>query len=149
MASNLRFEITYGAQAWLRLSAHHGPKRDVIAAVKKMIKAKPAVEGAGVRLQRAFGFGDTRQFDPFLLLDDFRNERPEDYRAGFPWHPHRGIETVTYMLAGQVEHKDSIGNAGTIARLDRFRQGGKGCVGIEVTRVAGRGRGQTEDGRQT
>ena len=65
-----------------------------IRPVKRIVQSKPAIEGAGVRLRRAFGFGDTGEFDPFLLLDDFRNDRPEDYRAGFPWHPHRGIETI-------------------------------------------------------
>src|SRR6266705_1167090 len=68
--------------------------------VKRLIKAKPTLEGAGVHLRRAFGFGNTSDFDPFLLLDDFRNEIPNDYLAGFPWHPHRGIETITYVLAG-------------------------------------------------
>ena len=68
--------------------------------VQQIIQAKPTLEGAGVKLQRAFGFGKTKDFDPFLLLDDFRNDNPEDYRAGFPWHPHRGIETITYVLAG-------------------------------------------------
>ena len=75
-----------------------------IRQVKRLVKAKPTMEGAGVRLRRAFGFGATSETDPFLLLDDFRNERPEDYLAGFPWHPHRGIETITYVLDGDVEH---------------------------------------------
>src|SRR5437667_22563 len=77
--------------------------------VRRLIKAKPTLEGAGVHLRRAFGFGNTSEFDPFLLLDDFRNDIPEDYLAGFPWHPHRGIETITYVLAGTVEHGDSMG----------------------------------------
>lgn len=77
-------------------------------------KARPAREGAGVNLHRAFGFGDTESTDPFLLFDDFRGDRPEDYIAGFLWHPHRGIETVTYVLAGTVEHGDSLGNSGTL-----------------------------------
>ena len=89
-----------------------------IRPVKRIVKAKPTMEGAGVRLDRAFGFGDPSEFDPFLLLDDFRNERPEDYLAGFPWHPHRGIETVTYVLAGTVEHGDSLGNRGTVEAGD-------------------------------
>src|SRR5881397_166405 len=77
--------------------------------IKRLIKSKPTLEGAGVHLRRAFGFGNTSDFDPFLLLDDFRNDIPEDYLAGFPWHPHRGIETITYVLAGTVEHGDSMG----------------------------------------
>ena len=71
-----------------------------IRPVKRIIQSKPTIEGAGVKLRRAFGFGDTGEFDPFLLFDDFRNDRPDDYLAGFPWHPHRGIETITYVLAG-------------------------------------------------
>lgn len=74
-----------------------------IRPVKRLIKSKPTLEGAGVHLRRAFGFGNTKEFDPFLLLDDFRNDVPEDYLAGFPWHPHRGIETITYVLAGTVQ----------------------------------------------
>ena len=80
--------------------------------VKQILQTQPTIEGAGVKLQRAFGFGKTKEFDPFLLLDDFRNENPQDYLAGFPWHPHRGIETITYVLAGSVEHGDSLGNKG-------------------------------------
>jgi redox-sensitive bicupin YhaK (pirin superfamily) len=75
-----------------------------LRAVKEVIQTKPTIEGAGVKLERAFGFGKTKDSDPFLLLDDFRNNNPEDYLAGFPWHPHRGIETITYVLAGSVEH---------------------------------------------
>src|SRR4029450_11330887 len=75
-------------------------------------------EGAGVKLRRAFGFGDTSEYDPFLLLDDFRNENPADYPAGFPWHPHRGIETITYVLSGTVSHGDSLGNQGTLGAGD-------------------------------
>jgi redox-sensitive bicupin YhaK (pirin superfamily) len=82
--------------------------------VKKILHSTPTVEGAGVNLNRAFGFGKTSDFDPFLLLDDFRSPNPEDYLAGFPWHPHRGIETITYMLDGLVEHGDSMGNKGVI-----------------------------------
>lgn len=77
-------------------------------------EAVAAMEGAGVKLHRAFGFQNPEQFDPFLLFDDFRNERPEDYLAGFPWHPHRGIETITYVLNGTVEHGDSLGNSGVL-----------------------------------
>ena len=87
-----------------------------IRPVKRLIKSKPTLEGAGVHLRRAFGFGNTHDFDPFLLLDDFRNDVPEDYLAGFPWHPHRGIETITYVLAGTVEHGDSMGNQGRHCR---------------------------------
>ena len=101
--------------------------------VRKTIEARPAVEGAGVRLRRAFGFGDTSEFDPFLLLDDFRNDRPADYMAGFPWHPHRGIETITYVLAGTVEHADSLGNKGTIGIGDvQWMTAGSGIIHQEM-----------------
>ena len=78
----------------------------------------PTREGAGVNLHRVFGFGDTTLTDPFLMMDDFRNDRPEDYIKGFPWHPHRGIETITYVLAGTVAHGDSLGNQGLLGAGD-------------------------------
>src|SRR5688572_10008678 len=77
-------------------------------------KSEPTLEGAGVHLKRALGFRELPRFDPFLLLDDFRSDRPEYYRRGFPWHPHRGIDTITYVLDGEVEHGDSLGNRGLI-----------------------------------
>ena len=101
--------------------------------VKQFVHAKPTLEGAGVHLRRAFGFGNTSDFDPFLLLDDFRNDAPENYRAGFPWHPHRGIETITYVLAGHVEHGDSLGNSGAIAAGDvQWMTAGSGIVRQEM-----------------
>jgi hypothetical protein len=101
--------------------------------VKRAIQSKPAIEGAGVHLRRAFGFGNTEDFDPFLLLDDFRNDRPADYLAGFPWHPHRGIETITYVLAGTVEHGDSLGNSGAIAAGDvQWMTAGSGIIHQEM-----------------
>src|SRR6476620_7513668 len=104
-----------------------------IRPVKRVVKSKPALEGAGVHLRRAFGFGNTSDFDPFLLLDDFRNDIPEDYVAGFPWHPHRGIETITYVLAGTVEHGDSLGNRGAIAAGDvQWMTAGSGIIHQEM-----------------
>jgi quercetin 2,3-dioxygenase len=101
--------------------------------VKRLIKSKPTREGAGVHLRRAFGFGNTSEFDPFLLLDDFRNGVQEDYLAGFPWHPHRGIETITYVLAGTVEHGDSMGNHGAIAAGDvQWMTAGSGIIHQEM-----------------
>ncbi len=101
--------------------------------IKRVVKAKPTVEGAGVRLRRAFGFGATSDFDPFLLLDDFRNDVPEDYLAGFPWHPHRGIETITYVLAGTVEHGDSLGNRGSLGPGDiQWMTAGRGIIHQEM-----------------
>src|SRR5262245_28118090 len=112
-----------------------------IRPVKRLVKAKPTIEGAGVHLNRAFGFGNTGDFDPFLLLDDFRNERPADYLAGFPWHPHRGIETITYVLAGTVDHGDSMGNAGTIGAGDiQWMTAGSGIVHQEMPRGDADGR---------
>ena len=106
-----------------------------IRAIKRLIKAKPTIEGAGVHLRRAFGFGNTQDFDPFLLLDDFRNDKPEDYLAGFPWHPHRGIETITYMLSGNVEHGDSLGNQGVLAAGDvQWMTAGSGIIHQEMPR---------------
>ena len=104
-----------------------------IRSVKRLVKAKPTLEGAGVHLRRAFGFGNTSDFDPFLLLDDFRNDRPEDYLAGFPWHPHRGIETITYVLAGDVEHADSLGHRGVIGAGDvQWMTAGSGIIHQEM-----------------
>ncbi len=101
--------------------------------VKKVVEAKPTMEGAGVKLHRAFGFGDTTEFDPFLLFDDFRNDRPDDYLAGFPWHPHRGIETVTYVLAGTVDHADSLGNSGALGAGDvQWMTAGSGILHQEM-----------------
>ncbi len=109
--------------------------------VKKLVQAKPTLEGAGVRLRRAFGFGDPGEFDPFLLLDDLRNERPEDYAAGFPWHPHRGIETISYVLAGTVEHGDSMGNRGTIGAGDiQWMTAGRGIIHQEMPKGDPKGR---------
>jgi hypothetical protein len=112
-----------------------------IRPVSRLVKAKPTLEGAGVHLRRAFGFGDTSEFDPFLLLDDFRNDRPEDYLAGFPWHPHRGIETITYVLAGTVEHGDSLGNRGAIAAGDvQWMTAGSGIIHQEMPKGDHNGR---------
>jgi hypothetical protein len=109
--------------------------------VRRLIKAKPTLEGAGVHLRRAFGFGSTSDFDPFLLLDDFRSDRPEDYLAGFPWHPHRGIETITYVLAGTVEHGDSLGNGGVIGAGDvQWMTAGSGIIHQEMPKGDASGR---------
>ena len=112
-----------------------------IRPIKQIIEAKPTVEGAGVKLRRAFGFGDTDEFDPFLLFDDFRNENPDDYMAGFPWHPHRGIETITYVLAGAVNHGDSLGNAGKLAAGDvQWMTAGSGILHQEMPQGDPQGR---------
>jgi redox-sensitive bicupin YhaK (pirin superfamily) len=112
-----------------------------IRPVKSIVTAKPTIEGAGVKLNRAFGFGNTSEFDPFLLLDDFRNDRPDDYRAGFPWHPHRGIETITYVLAGTVEHGDSLGNRGNLEAGDvQWMTAGRGILHQEMPQGDAQGR---------
>ena len=104
-----------------------------IRPVKRITQSQPTMEGAGVRLRRAFGFGDPGEHDPFLMLDDFRNDRPEDYAAGFPWHPHRGIETITYVLAGTVDHADSLGNQGSLGAGDvQWMTAGRGILHQEM-----------------
>ena len=106
-----------------------------IRAVKSESLATPAMEGAGVHLHRAFGFGDTDNSDPFLLFDDFRNDTPGTYEKGFPWHPHRGIETITYVLAGEVDHGDSLGNSGTLGAGDvQWMTAGRGIMHQEMPR---------------
>jgi redox-sensitive bicupin YhaK (pirin superfamily) len=109
--------------------------------VKEIIQTKPTLEGAGVKLERAFGFGKTKEFDPFLLLDDFRNNNPADYLKGFPWHPHRGIETITYVLAGSVEHGDSLGNRGQMGAGDvQWMTAGSGILHQEMPKGDPQGR---------
>jgi hypothetical protein len=101
--------------------------------IKKIWQSQPTREGAGVRLKRAFGFNETPQLDPFLLLDAFHSENPEDYKRGFPWHPHRGIETITYILDGDVEHGDSLGNRGIISAGDvQWMTAGSGIIHQEM-----------------
>jgi quercetin 2,3-dioxygenase len=101
--------------------------------IRKAYKSKPTVEGAGVHLKRAFGFGDVHSFDPFLLLDDFRSLDPALYLKGFPWHPHRGIETITYVLGGKVEHGDSMGNSGIIGPGEvQWMTAGSGIIHQEM-----------------
>jgi quercetin 2,3-dioxygenase len=112
-----------------------------IRPVKHNLIAQPTMEGAGVRLHRAFGFGNTSEFDPFLLFDDFRNDRPQDYLAGFPWHPHRGIETITYVLAGTVAHGDSLGNQGRLGAGDvQWMTAGRGILHQEMPQGDAAGR---------
>ncbi len=112
-----------------------------IRPVKRIVQSTPTMEGAGVKLRRAFGFGDLGEHDPFLMLDDFRNDRPEDYEAGFPWHPHRGIETITYVLAGTVDHGDSLGNKGKLGAGDvQWMTAGSGILHQEMPQGDARGR---------
>jgi redox-sensitive bicupin YhaK (pirin superfamily) len=101
--------------------------------IRKVIKSKPTIEGAGVHLRRVFGNREVPLFDPFLLLDDFRNTDPYEYIKGFPWHPHRGIETITYVLKGDVEHGDSMGNKGVITSGDmQWMTAGSGIIHQEM-----------------
>ena len=109
--------------------------------VKSVVEATPTMEGAGVKLHRGFGFGDTGEFDPFLLFDDFRNDNPADFLAGFPWHPHRGIETITYVLAGTVDHGDSLGNRGSLGAGDvQWMTAGSGILHQEMPKGDPHGR---------
>ena len=112
-----------------------------IRKIRKVLKGKPTIEGAGVRLKRAFGFSEVPVFDPFLLLDDFRSDNPDHYVKGFPWHPHRGIETITYVLIGDVEHGDSLGNKGIISSGDvQWMTAGSGIIHQEMPKGDGNGK---------
>ena len=115
--------------------------KPAIRPIQSIWKSEPTVEGAGVHLRRAFGFRNPAQFDPFLLLDDFRSDNPADYLAGFPWHPHRGIETITYVLDGEVEHEDSLGNGGVIGAGDvQWMTAGSGIFHQEMPKGSPTGR---------
>jgi hypothetical protein len=101
--------------------------------IRKVLKSKPTIEGAGVHLNRVFGFSEVPLFDPFLLLDDFRSDVPEHFLKGFPWHPHRGIETITYVLKGDVAHGDSMGNKGVTSSGDvQWMTAGSGIIHQEM-----------------
>ena len=101
--------------------------------IRKVVKAHSTIEGAGVHLHRAIGLGLPDEYDPFLLLDDFRSDTPKEYRPGFPWHPHRGMETITYVLRGEVEHRDSLGNRGVISAGDlQWMSAGSGIIHQEM-----------------
>jgi len=112
-----------------------------IRPIREIRTTQSTLEGAGVRLERAFGFGNPSELDPFLLFDDFRNDNPQHYRAGFPWHPHRGIETITYVLAGQVSHADSLGNQGDLGPGDiQWMTAGRGILHQEMPQGDSQGR---------
>jgi redox-sensitive bicupin YhaK (pirin superfamily) len=112
-----------------------------IREIRKVLKSKPTIEGAGVHLKRVFGFSEVPAFDPFLLLDDFRSDHPSHYLKGFPWHPHRGIETITYVLKGDVEHGDSLGNKGIIGSGDvQWMTAGSGIIHQEMPKGDRNGR---------
>ena len=113
----------------------------VVRTIRKVWRSRPTIEGAGVHLKRAFGNQEAPVFDPFLLLDDFRSDDPSKYLPGFPWHPHRGIETITYVLEGDVEHGDSMGNRGDITSGDvQWMTAGSGIVHQEMPRGNAQGR---------
>ncbi|HJX16277.1 MAG TPA: pirin family protein [Candidatus Deferrimicrobiaceae bacterium] len=113
----------------------------VVRTIRKVWRAKPTIEGAGVHLKRVFGYQEVPQLDPFLLLDDFRSEDPSKYLPGFPWHPHRGIETITYVLRGDVEHGDSLGNKGDITSGDvQWMTAGSGIIHQEMPKGDVKGR---------
>lgn len=106
---------------------------DNLRKIRKIRKSIPTIEGAGVHLKRAFGFQHVPAFDPFLLFDEFRSEKPEEYSMGFPWHPHRGIETITYVLKGEIRHKDSLGNSGIIRSGEvQWMTAGSGIIHQEI-----------------
>jgi quercetin 2,3-dioxygenase len=110
-----------------------GKIMSTVRRIKKVWKSRPAIEGAGVHLKRAFGYYQIPELDPFLLLDDFRSQNPDHYLKGFPWHPHRGIETITYVLQGEVEHGDSMGNRGAISSGDvQWMTAGSGVIHQEM-----------------
>jgi redox-sensitive bicupin YhaK (pirin superfamily) len=130
-----------GTRLFSTLSRNAGERAMSIRPIKRIEAATPTLEGAGVHLRRAFGFGDTSELDPFLLFDDFRNEIPAHYAKGFPWHPHRGIETITYVLAGEVEHGDSLGNRGTLGAGDvQWMTAGRGIMHQEMPKGDAQGR---------
>lgn len=112
----------------------------MVRKIKKILKSKPTIEGAGVHLKRAFGYYHVPQFDPFLMLDDFRSDNPDHYLPGFPWHPHRGIETITYVVQGNVEHGDSMGNKGVISPGDvQWMTAGSGVIHQEMPKGDNKG----------
>jgi len=116
-----------------KYSIFDGVHMEEVRQVRKVFKSKPTIEGAGVHLKRAFGNAETGLFDPFLLLDDFRSDNPAYYMAGFPWHPHRGIETITYVLQGNVEHGDNLGHKGVIGSGDvQWMTAGSGIIHKEM-----------------
>ena len=113
----------------------------MIREIKKIFKSKPTVEGAGVHLRRGFGYHHVPLFDPFLMFDDFRSDTPQHYLPGFPWHPHRGIETITYMLEGYAEHGDSMGHKGVIGSGDvQWMTAGSGVIHQEMPKGDDKGR---------
>jgi redox-sensitive bicupin YhaK (pirin superfamily) len=125
--------FTVTAEARHLLFARSREEGQSVRSVKLTKQAKPTLEGAGVHLHRAFGFGETEPFDPFLLFDDFRNDDPSRFEKGFPWHPHRGIETITYVLAGSVDHADSLGNRGSLGAGDvQWMTAGRGILHQEM-----------------